>query len=267
MRGWLRAMGSTLSIEKVEAIFAAHNKANAEKKFDLKISDEDSEEVRFLKSELAKFEEENLMLKGELANCRDEKERLENMAMDNVDTAEEIYFTREALNKANEELHTLSITDALTGAYNRRFIMDNLSLLDQKPKAHYALLMLDIDHFKKVNDTYGHEAGDIALVAFSDLCKKQLPENTVFGRLGGEEFAVILRKVSLNEAVDIAENLRKAVAHMTLSDRDQSFTITVSIGAAECKNGNTSSLEMLRLTDDALYKAKDNGRNRIVKAQ
>ncbi len=260
-------MGSTLSVEKVEAIFAAHNKACAEKKFSLQISDEDNEEVRFLKSELLKLEDENLMLKGELANCRDEKERLEIMAMDNVDTAEEIYFTREALNKANEELHTLSITDTLTGAYNRRFIMDNLSLLDEKPNANYTFLMLDIDHFKKVNDTYGHEAGDIALRAFSDLSKEMLPENGVFGRLGGEEFAIILRETSMPNAFDFAETLREAVADMLLSDRGQEFKITVSIGAAECKNGANSSLELLRQSDLALYQAKAEGRNRTIKSK
>ncbi|WP_025897754.1 GGDEF domain-containing protein [Sneathiella glossodoripedis] len=266
-------MSSELSVEKVKAIFAAHNEKQTRKKFSLEISDGDSEEVCFLKQEIAQHEEQNLILKGDLANCRDEKERLESVAMDNVDLAEEIYFTREALNKANEtltrqkeELHKLSITDTLTGAYNRRFIMDNLALLDNKKAANYAMLMLDIDHFKKVNDTYGHEAGDNALIEFANLCQEILPKNGFFGRLGGEEFAILLRGYSLKMALEFAEMLRQKIAQLKLEDQGTAFSITTSIGVAECLNGARSSLDILRLTDKALYDAKDQGRNRVVVA-
>lgn len=241
--------------------------------FSFDIFDQDTDETRFFKREISVRGQQVLELKDELANCRDEKERLETIAVQNVDLAEEIYFTREALNTANdtltaqkEALHILSITDTLTGAYNRRHLINSLSAYDKSADATYAMLMLDIDHFKKVNDTYGHEAGDTALIAFADLCKNMMPDEGLFGRIGGEEFAILLPEYPNTKAMAFADKLRQSVSEVNLTDGETPFSITVSIGVAECCSGDTSSLEMLRLTDLALYQAKGAGRNCVIVA-
>jgi diguanylate cyclase (GGDEF)-like protein len=119
--------------------------------------------------------------------------------------------------------------------------------------------MLDIDHFKRVNDSHGHLTGDTVLVAFADTVAGAIRPTDVFARLGGEEFAVLLPETSLAEASEIAERLRVQVAAMRVSTPQGELTITVSLGCAAA----APRQDLLRAADVALYIAKQNGRNRV----
>ena len=124
--------------------------------------------------------------------------------------------------------------------------------------------MLDIDHFKKVNDTYGHEAGDRALQHVAEIMRSSLREIDILGRMGGEEFAVLMPNTTLEDAVLLAERIRLAIANSPFDTSCQALTLTVSIGA-EIFTAEMSGLdELLRNADVALYRAKHSGRNCVV---
>ena len=166
--------------------------------------------------------------------------------------------------KENElKMHRLSITDALTKVYNRLF-------LDEVLHKHYynllrnaepcSLIMLDIDHFKSINDTYGHLVGDEVLIQFTSIVSKNIRKSDVFGRWGGEEFLIIAPSTTLNEAVQLAEKLRKIVENTRFEGIDKQ--VTVSLGVTECRE-ELSLDGNIKKVDDALYRSKQNGRNQV----
>ncbi len=178
-------------------------------------------------------------------------------------------------NAANHErLKRVGLTDFLTGINNRRFFDQRLGeeiMRAQRKETLLGCLLLDIDNFKRVNDTYGHRAGDQVLKEISFLTKQQLRGTDVFARFGGEEFSVLL--IDSNEAVtlEIAERIRNAIAGLTVTLEDgQALQVTVSIGVSiytggEKVSGSFESAEMLvDQADQALYKAKNSGKNRVV---
>lgn len=159
-----------------------------------------------------------------------------------------------------------SLTGALTrGAFLRRSVEQMRVLCDgHRP---VALLMLDIDHFKQVNDNHGHAAGDDVLAAFARRVHASMRPTDLFGRLGGEEFAILLPDTALEEATLIAERLRRTASmHPIALDGDKALRITVSIGGATraCKPRGAQLKELFRLADGALYEAKGAGRDRVV---
>lgn len=168
--------------------------------------------------------------------------------------------------KTEEELLRLAATDPLTGAFNRR---EFTALADREAlrasRYHHALsiLMLDLDHFKKLNDTYGHAAGDKALQRFTTLCCNALRNVDIFGRWGGEEFVALLPETTADGAAIIAERLRKMVAETVVHFNDHKITFTVSIGIAQYRDNETSVDAPLSRADAAVYDAKKAGRNRI----
>lgn len=168
------------------------------------------------------------------------------------------------------ELRLLAGTDPLTGAFNRRRFMGALEQEWSRVKRYrrsLAVLMLDIDHFKKVNDTWGHGVGDEALRRLSDVCHASLRSHDIFARIGGEEFGVLLPEVSELHAVAVAERLRQRVADMEIPADDQMFHITVSIGIAHVDGAEGEvppAAKLIEAADDALYAAKSEGRNRIA---
>jgi diguanylate cyclase (GGDEF)-like protein len=124
--------------------------------------------------------------------------------------------------------------------------------------------MLDVDHFKQVNDTYGHQRGDQVLTAVASLLRQHLRQYDVAARFGGEEFALILPHTQLSQAMDVAERLRTAVESLSLADGLQDIKLTVSLGGAAFPGGNVKSIDdLIREADDALYRAKRAGRNRV----
>jgi two-component system, cell cycle response regulator len=167
-----------------------------------------------------------------------------------------------------KQLYESSVRDALTQAYNRHYFAGQLGAELSYALRHGAdlsLIMLDVDHFKKVNDTRGHLAGDLVLKAMANLLGAQLRREDIFARYGGEEFAVILRGVAISGASVLAERLRVAAEQLPLVFDHQQFGITVSLGCASlacCNRHDPESL--IQRADGRLYQAKRDGRNRVV---
>ncbi|ARJ66321.1 response regulator [Magnetospirillum sp. ME-1] len=166
------------------------------------------------------------------------------------------------------ELEELASRDSLTGVANRRHF-EHLAGLEldhaRRMGRSFALLALDIDHFKRINDTWGHAAGDEALKSFANACRMGLREYDILGRVGGEEFAVALPNTGPDGARVIAERLRAAVAELVVHPaKGQFFDLTVSIGVAQLRDTDTGIATMLERADQALYRAKNGGRNRVV---
>jgi diguanylate cyclase (GGDEF)-like protein len=160
---------------------------------------------------------------------------------------------------ANKKLENMTNRDALTGAYNRRFLTRFLEseLGDGK---NLCIIMLDIDHFKKINDTWGHMFGDEVLVRFASTVQENLRKSDVLARMGGEEFVVALGEMELPKAEEVAERIRKSVGEIRFQNGAH---ITVSIGLVQAKAGEKMDLILSR-ADKCLYKAKNSGRNRVV---
>jgi diguanylate cyclase (GGDEF)-like protein len=168
------------------------------------------------------------------------------------------------LRHGREELQKLSITDGLTGLYNRRHLMETLTTELEQARNLYpvAVLMIDIDHFKQYNDSEGHLAGDALLVHVASLFRGAIRDDDYAARYGGDEFLVLLRATGQNEAVPIAERLQAHVAQAeTAGGR-----VTVSVGIAAFPAHGTTPEALITRADAALYEAKKSGRNRIALA-
>ncbi|MFA7270038.1 MAG: diguanylate cyclase [Sterolibacterium sp.] len=165
------------------------------------------------------------------------------------------------------ELRELAITDTLTGLSNRRHFMarleEELARVQRLDTLHTAVLMLDLDLFKRVNDEFGHLTGDAVLVHFSALMREELRKIDTGGRVGGEEFAIILAGADQSAAQIFAERLRKKIASTPLLLNGVEITVTVSIGISDLTAADTSADEVLIRADGALYHAKRSGRNRV----
>jgi diguanylate cyclase (GGDEF)-like protein len=162
-------------------------------------------------------------------------------------------------------MERLATTDDLTGLLNRRAFFaraDAARLLSLRTRQPITLLMLDIDHFKQLNDRFGHATGDEALVKFAATCNEALREHDILGRLGGEEFALALAGTDLDGAIHAAERLRQGVADTRLLTCGNSYTMTVSIGVVLIDPDEDLPTGLAR-ADHALYEAKRNGRNRV----
>jgi len=165
---------------------------------------------------------------------------------------------------------SMALTDELTGLYNRRYVFAHLNeLLGRMTEASggNALMLVDIDHFKQVNDRHGHPAGDAVLREIAERAVRQVRSVDLVGRLGGEEFVIVMPETSLGGAIVVAERLRAAVAEepFVLQGKGDKVRVTVSVGIAMTGEGHGDTLEnLLQRADEALYAAKDAGRNRII---
>ena len=171
------------------------------------------------------------------------------------------------LKHSNEMLLELSNTDHLTGLYNRRYMMEALEREVQRSVrkgGHLSFILLDIDHFKEVNDVYGHLQGDVVLQKVSLLLKKELRTYDCAARYGGEEFVAILPDSMLKDAIFVAERIRLSIMGTKFSDKLSGLNLTVSLGVASFPiDGVTTVDAFIKLADDALYRAKNSGRNRV----
>ncbi|MBA2779413.1 GGDEF domain-containing response regulator [Billgrantia kenyensis] len=168
-----------------------------------------------------------------------------------------------------ERLEAQAMTDALTGLPNRRHFMQAMDYqygrIRRHPELSVCVLMLDIDHFKRVNDTYGHAGGDVVLSAFAEAITGQLRETDIAGRLGGEEFAVVLPETDAVGGRRVAEKLRQAVEAMRVTLEDGTVVqITTSLGLTLMQADDTRPDGALARADGALYRAKREGRNQVV---
>ena len=176
-----------------------------------------------------------------------------------------------AIDNANryQDLNEKAVTDGLTNVYIRAYFDDCLERAYRNAQTAgrgFSLLMLDIDHFKAVNDTYGHQAGDEALRVVAARLQNAVRDDDLVARYGGEEFAVILARAEPGAAMTVAERIRAAIESDPVVHGEHTIPITASLGVAPFESGFTSSAQVVRAADEALYEAKETGRNRVVKA-
>lgn len=170
----------------------------------------------------------------------------------------------------NKRLEHMSRVDGLTGLFNRRYWQerfDKVYKLAVRRENAVSVLILDIDHFKKVNDTYGHQAGDKVIQSLAQVIKRSIRETDIAGRYGGEEFVVILSDTSAENAVGVAERIRLSAQRKVVWYEGQRIKFTVSLGLAEHSKQCQSAMAWLELADQSLYQAKETGRNQTVVAE
>ncbi|MHC8357951.1 GGDEF domain-containing protein [Pseudomonas sp. LB3P81] len=179
----------------------------------------------------------------------------------------DVATNRHQLQTANAQLQKLSSTDRLTGLYNRGHWEESLKgayARHQRYGNATSLVMFDIDHFKRVNDTYGHQAGDKVIEQVARLVREHVRDTDVAGRYGGEEFGVVLSDTDKTSAAVFAERLRKAVEGLEVLHNGQSIRFTISLGVADLSQPSTNYADLIAWADQALYASKKAGRNRVT---
>jgi diguanylate cyclase (GGDEF)-like protein/PAS domain S-box-containing protein len=184
---------------------------------------------------------------------------------------EQLIILNRQLKDANHRLEILSIRDGLSGLYNHRHLFDTLQVAQtQRVKlvksgldSVYSILLLDVDNFKYINDTYGHPFGDKVIVEISNLLTNHTRLSDVCFRTGGDEFAVFLENTSIQSATIVAENLRSIISQHLISEKGIDIQVTVSVGVATCTQ-TTSVNELVNLADARLYISKNNGKNKVT---
>lgn len=189
-----------------------------------------------------------------------------------LSTAERIIRLEQALRKRNQEIALLSITDPLTRIFNRGYINDHLPIAFKRAARYHqplSIIIADIDHFKVVNDTYGHQAGDKILIKFAAALKETLRTDIDWvARYGGEEFLVTLPETDLEGAKTVAERLRELTAELSIDTGDKQIKITASFGVATLSQDSDMKMlntdELIKTADRCLYEAKEKGRNQTI---
>jgi diguanylate cyclase (GGDEF)-like protein len=166
-----------------------------------------------------------------------------------------------------QEVQSLALTDPLTGLQNRRSVFE-LGRVEfaraQRMQRTFCCMMLDLDHFKQINDQYGHLIGDQVLQEFAKRCKDSVREIDLVGRYGGEELIILMPETDRVTSLQVAERLRDSIACAPIRAFDKEIPVTVSIGVA-CQDENTTDLEtLIARADQAMYIAKHKGRNRVA---
>jgi diguanylate cyclase (GGDEF)-like protein len=169
----------------------------------------------------------------------------------------------------HEEIYRLSTVDGLTQIFNKRYFTDTLERELSRARRYdrpLALMMFDIDHFKRCNDTFGHRAGDHVLRQVAELVRDRSRKVDVVARYGGEEFAVILPEIDLHGAAKFAETIREMVEQTRFVFEGRHIPLTVSVGVAELEPHIANADDLIQTADGRLYRAKQSGRNRVVYA-
>jgi len=180
---------------------------------------------------------------------------------------QELATANEAMREKNKQLEELSITDSLTGLYNRSHLMETLAGEVARSRRHnraFTLLIMDIDHFKSYNDTYGHLAGDEVLRRTGVLLKESVRSCDYAARYGGEEFILILPETGPEDGVETAERIRNQIAEKDMGSDGDSLKVTISTGVASFPIDGDDPHSLIKRADAALYEAKRRGRNRVV---
>lgn len=182
---------------------------------------------------------------------------------------EELDSINKTLSEKNRELEALSVTDGLTGLYNRTHLMQTLTNEVARARRHmhpFSILMIDIDHFKVYNDSFGHLAGDAVLSRLASIFTKSIRSVEYAARYGGEEFLIMLPETEPDGALEAAERIRTRVAEETFGDGNHRGRVTVSIGVAAFPEHGTNPESIISSADAAMYQAKREGRNRVMRA-
>jgi len=165
------------------------------------------------------------------------------------------------------KLVEMNVKDGLTGIYNRRYLESKLKEEFSRHKRYtrsFSFIMFDIDHFKHVNDEYGHQCGDYILQSVCSRVTSIIRNIDIFARYGGEEFCCMLPETALEGAVQVAERFRKAIEEQENKYNDFNIKVTISLGVSELREEISSPDILMKKADDALYRAKNEGRNRVV---
>ena len=166
-----------------------------------------------------------------------------------------------------KQMYESALKDGLTKIYNKRFFLEQIETefaYSVRHSDNLHLFMLDIDHFKKINDTYGHLCGDSILMELAARIQKAIRAEDIFARYGGEEFAIIARGISADQALLFGERIRLLIATQPFIWEDKALTVTISIGLASFPHSQiTDSVKLIKAADEALYKSKNTGRNRV----
>jgi len=193
------------------------------------------------------------------------KDKISELEMLNKELENKVKIRTKKLQETQKKLMEQANRDPLTNLYNRRYfneIIINLMQLSKRSKSDLSIMMIDIDDFKKVNDTYGHSVGDIVINKLADIFRKNTRTSDIIIRFGGEEFVIILPSTSTKYSKSICEKLRKAVENNTISlEKNQEIKFTISIGLSLVGLDDNSIDIALHKADEALYKSKQNGKN------
>ena len=187
-----------------------------------------------------------------------------------IEDVTDVCHYQSQLNKALQELALSNRIDGLTQAFNRKHWEECLAKEFSRARRYkhdLALLMLDLDHFKLLNDTFGHQGGDLVLIETAKKIDKLLRMGDLFGRYGGEEFAIILPNTDLEGAEEVAERIRQSIAKNTIDYNQKTISVTASIGVAIIDSNDTRYEDLISNADLALYQAKAAGRNRVCLAK
>jgi diguanylate cyclase (GGDEF)-like protein len=190
----------------------------------------------------------------------------------NIDLKNLVSFTNEKLKKTQHNLNEVSILatiDPLTNLSNRRSTMDQFDLMiktAQKENKPLGVIMLDIDHFKQVNDNLGHQAGDVVLKEAAKILLKNARDNDVVGRIGGEEFLILCQHADMDTTFHVAERIRQNIEKKIINyEKNKTIQITISVGVCSTIPNMKSKEQLIKSADEALFKAKNSGRNNVIK--
>lgn len=206
--------------------------------------------------------EEHLIHERRLAEQATAEKEVLNQKLQTIQA--ELLVKQQELLRLNGELEALSVTDALTGLFNRRFYdkeLDSKLATFHRTEQKFALILIDIDFFKAINDAHGHETGDSVLKVVSMRLKSNLREIDTLARIGGEEFAIILPDCNIDEAMIAAERHRRSIEAID----EIPFKVAASFGVTEALSGDTKT-SIYKRADNALYLSKSNGRNRVTQS-
>lgn len=186
-----------------------------------------------------------------------------------IETNRQLMHQSEELRNINDEFKKLSVTDPLTGLYNRRRFEELMATEMEMSLRHgdtNSLLIIDVDHFKKVNDTYGHPGGDRVLEQIAKVLQGKLRKTDILCRIGGEEFVALCKRATKPAAIDIGEKLRQAIEELRVTFGKNVINVTISVGIATVNDGNIDHTadNLYRQADIAVYKSKETGRNNVT---
>jgi diguanylate cyclase (GGDEF)-like protein len=183
-----------------------------------------------------------------------------------IELNEELHSQLDQITDLQEDLRQQAIRDALTGVHNRRYLTEVTEKELSRAERHQypvSFILVDLDHFKDINDTYGHQAGDRVLIAIADLLCRETRRSDVVCRYGGEEFLLMLPETNLETALQRAENLRQAIAKANISHETHTLHLTASIGVTMYPAHGKDLDELFKNVDTAMYQSKNSGRNQV----
>ena len=173
------------------------------------------------------------------------------------------------IEEQEQELHNLAFIDPLANCHNRRSFLAIANTTFERSRRYkhtFAILFIDIDRFKDINDNYGHAIGDEAIKEMTRICLENIRDSDILGRIGGDEFGIILQECGLEYAIQTAEKLRKRISDHIISSKSATIKFSISVGAATVGDSDTSVDDTMKRADKNLYKAKRTGRNLVIAA-